>query len=81
MGFTSDIMPKADRWLRFCVKSQLLKPVIARDLYTIARMDDYIDSLGDINPFKTFYCNSGYRLILDVERAAHVCFASLCQHM
>lgn len=45
---------------RFCNDYCRLNYLMFSDSYLIPRMDECIDSLGDVNIFSTIDCNSGY---------------------
>ena len=47
------LVPKKDGTLRFCVDYRLLNVVSKRDSYTLPRMDECIESLGEANVFST----------------------------
>lgn len=52
--------PKKNGTLRFCVDYRRLNSVTVRDTYSIPKMDECIDSLGNAKVFTTLYCNKGY---------------------
>ena len=54
------LIPKPDGPLRFCVDYRLLNAMTVLDTYSIPRMDECLDSLGEANVFATLDCNSGY---------------------
>ena len=62
------LVPRKDGTLRFCVDYRRLNALTRRDSYTIPRMDECIDSLGDTTIFSTLDCNSGY-LQVEVDEA------------
>ena len=53
-------VPKKDETMGFCVDYRKLNAVMVRDSYPLPRMDECIDSLGDVIVFTTLDCNSGY---------------------
>jgi hypothetical protein len=54
------LVSKPDGSTRFCVDYRRLDAITVRDFYTLPRMDECIDSLGDAKIFTTLDCNSGY---------------------
>ena len=51
---------KRDGTPRVCGYSKRLNAYAVRDEYSISRMDEFIDSLGDAKAFSTLDANSGY---------------------
>ena len=54
------LVPKSDGSLRFCMDYRRLKALTVRDSYPLPRMDECLDSLGDVTIFTTLHCNTGY---------------------
>jgi Reverse transcriptase (RNA-dependent DNA polymerase) len=54
------MVPKPDGSTRFCVDYCRLNAITVRDSYPLPRMDECIDSLGDVSIFSTLDCNAGY---------------------
>jgi Reverse transcriptase (RNA-dependent DNA polymerase) len=54
------LVPKPDGSLQFCVDYRRLSAVTIRDSYSLPRMDECIEYLGDACVFTTLDCNSGY---------------------
>jgi Reverse transcriptase (RNA-dependent DNA polymerase) len=54
------MVPKPDGSTRFCVDYRRLNAITVRDSYPLPRMDECIDSLGDVSIFSTLDCNAGY---------------------
>jgi hypothetical protein len=54
------LAPKSDGTLRLCVDYRRLNMITVPDTYTLQRMDECIDSLGDAVVFTTLDCNSDY---------------------
>lgn len=52
--------PKNHDTMRFCVDYRNLNTFTVWDSYLIPRMDDCIDSLGDVTAFTMRDCNRGY---------------------
>ena len=55
----SDLVPKKDGYLRFCVDYRGLKANTVADAYPLALIEYYLDSLGDAQYLKTLDCNAG----------------------
>ena len=51
--------PNKDDTLRFCVDYRRLDAMGVRDTYSISRMDECVDSLGDAKVFSTLDANLG----------------------
>lgn len=51
------LVPKKDGLYQFCVNYRRLDSITVRDAYTISRMDECIESLGDA---KMLECNWSY---------------------
>lgn len=73
-GFPVVLVPKMDVTLSFCVNDGLLNVVSRKDSYTLPRMHDFIDSLGEANVFSTHVCFAGFLQVMfapeDQEPAA-----------
>jgi len=54
------LIPKPDGCPRFCIDYRQLTERTVRDSYTLPRMDDCLDSVGDAQFFSTLDCNAGY---------------------
>jgi Reverse transcriptase (RNA-dependent DNA polymerase) len=54
------LVPTSDGSLRFCVDYRRLNAIAIPDTYSLPRMDECIDYLGDSAVFTTLDCNSGY---------------------
>ena len=54
------LITNPDGSVRFCVDYRKLNAVTVKDSYTLPRMDECLDSLGDATIFSTLNCNSGY---------------------
>jgi hypothetical protein len=54
------LVPKPDGSLQLCVDYRRLSALTIRDSYSLPRMDECIDYLGDACVFTTLDCNSGY---------------------
>jgi len=76
-GFPVVLVPKKDGTLRFCVNYRLLIAVCKRDSYPLPRMDECIDSLGEVRVYSILDYNAGYWQVLiadgDREKTAFVC--------
>ena len=54
------IVPKQDGSYCFCFDYRRLNAVTIRDVYSLPRMDDYIDSFVEASVCTTLDCNLGY---------------------
>ena len=54
------LISKPDGSPRFCIDYRQLNKRTVRDSYPLPRMDDCLDSLGDVQFFSTLDCNAGY---------------------
>jgi Reverse transcriptase (RNA-dependent DNA polymerase) len=52
-------VPKPDGSQQFCVDDRRLNEITVPDTYPIPRMDECLDSLGEVVGFPTLYFNSG----------------------
>lgn len=59
-GFLVLLITKKDGTFRFCVYFQLLNVVTKKNSYSLPRIDECIDSLGEETIFSTLDCNAGY---------------------
>ena len=57
------LIPKPDGSIRFCIDYRKLNAVTDKDSYSLPRIDDCLDSLGDARYFSTLDANCGYRQI------------------
>lgn len=60
MDSTNCIRTHEDVSLRFCIDYRKLSAVTIRDSYFLPRMDESIDSLGELTGFSTADASSGY---------------------
>lgn len=54
------LTPKSDGYLRFCIDYRRLNAVSKRESYTLPRVDDWMESLGEVHIFTTLDTNLGY---------------------
>ena len=54
------LLPKKDGSLRLCVDYRRLNAKTVANSYPLPRIDDFLDSLGDAQIFRTRNCNAGY---------------------
>jgi len=59
-SFPVVVVPKPGGHFRFCADYRRLNERTVKDVYSIPRMDDCLDSLGDATVFSTLDCISGY---------------------
>lgn len=62
MGLTFVCTPKKQGTLHFCIENRKLNAVTIRDSYTVRRMDECVDSLGDATIFRR------WKLIADIGK-------------
>jgi len=65
-------VPKPDGSERFCIFYRKLNLMTVKDVYTIPRMNECIESLGDARVLSTLDCNAGYRQIPVAEEDKHL---------
>jgi hypothetical protein len=71
------LVPKPDGSMRFCIKYRRLNALTIRDSYTLPRMDECMDSLGDAKFFSTLDCDSRYwQIQVDPADRAKTTFTS-----
>jgi len=64
-------VPKPDGSEPFCIYYRKLNLMTVKDAYTIPRMDECIESLGDARVLSTLDCNARYRQIPVAEEDKH----------
>lgn len=60
MGDANRLRPKKEGKIRFCVDYRRLNAIGVGDAYSVSRMKEYIDSLGDAKVFLTLDDNFSY---------------------
>ncbi len=71
------LVPKKDGSSRFCVDYRHLNSVTKKDVYSLPRIDDIIDTLGEAKYFTTLDLASGYwQVELDLTSRAKSAFAT-----
>jgi len=83
-GFPVVLVPKKDGTLRFCVDYPLVNVVTKKDSYPLPRMDECVDSLGEVTIFSTLDCNAGYWQVAiapeDGKKTVFVCHEGAYQY-
>ena len=65
------VVPKKDGTLRFCVDSRHLNSVTKKDVYSLPRIDDILDTLGGMEYFSSLdFASSYWQVALDPESSS-----------
>ena len=71
------LVPKKDGTLRFCVDSRRLNSVTKKDVYSLPRIDDILDTLSGMKHFSSLdFASSYWQVAFDPESSSRTAFTT-----